>query len=102
MPIWRLTPIAPPDDPRWLDHQIWESVLVRAPTSGMALLLASELERDPDRPPVGNETPSFQSAFEDPKLYVARRVDEPFVGVSRGRPGILSVMPSSSKHNDDR
>ena len=77
MPIWKLKPKAAPDDPRWLDHAIWEEVVVRAPTSGMARLIASELERDPQQPPSGNENPSFQSGFEDEKLYDVLAVSSP-------------------------
>lgn len=88
MPTWRLEPKAEPDDPRWLDHAIWREVVVRAPTSGAARLIASRLERDPERPPAGNENPSFQSGFEDDKLYAVRlqsqdQDDEPEVGIVR-------------------
>jgi len=62
---WRIVPIAEKDDPRWLDHAAWREVIVRAPSSGAARLIASRLEFDPARPPVGNENPSFQSGFED-------------------------------------
>lgn len=76
MAIWRLEPKAAPDDPRWLDHEIWQEVIVRAPSSGMARLVAAELERDPKQPPAGNESESFQSGFEDDKLYTVRPHNE--------------------------
>lgn len=91
MPIWKIVPVAASDDPRWLDHDRWAEVIVRASTAGMARLLAGRLEYDPERPPVGNENPSFQSGFEDRKLYAVQRCDRGDDGCATGTSGILKV-----------
>lgn len=74
MPLWRLVPHADPEDARWLDHPIWEEVVVRADSAAQARLLAAGLEEDPARPPAGNECPSGKSGFADEKLYWVREV----------------------------
>ena len=105
MPIWRLEPKAAPDDPRWLDHEIWEEVLVKAPTSGMARLAASRLEFDPSRPPTGNENPSFHSAFADEKLYAVSLHDEgddgePRPAVAPGEACVLRAVQATRQRSD--
>jgi hypothetical protein len=69
MPLWRIQPVADPEDGRWLDHTIWREVVVRAPTAAVARHAAARMELATDRPPTGNEMPSARSAFEDEKLY---------------------------------
>lgn len=75
MPIWKIEPSADPNDSRWLDHEIWREVVVRAPTASLARFEAGKLERDPNAPLAGNELPSFRSAFEDEQLYRVRRIE---------------------------
>lgn len=77
MTLWRLVPVARTDSSYWQDHPIWEEVIVRAPTSAQARVLAEEMERreSPDQVPMGNESLSFQSGFQDEKLYWVTRVD---------------------------
>jgi len=82
MPLWRLSPAADPDDPRWLDHPIWREVVVRAEGAAEARLAASTLEIDPSAPPSGNEWPSRRSAFDDEKLYWVEQMSEPDPGGS--------------------
>lgn len=96
---WRIEPTARPDDPRWLDHEIWREVIVRAPTAAMARLAARQLEFDPDEPPAGNQAPSFQSAFEDEKLYAVRRVppDEVPPEANRTERGIIRAEKLSDR-----
>lgn len=71
MPLWKIEPMAESGDSRWLDHDIWREVIVRAPTAAMARVIAGELERRQmaGSPPVGNESLSFRSGFDDEKLY---------------------------------
>lgn len=77
MPLWRIEPVADSSDSRWLDHEIWREVVVRASSPAMARLLAADLERrgTAETAPAGNESLSFQSAFEDEKLYRVSQVD---------------------------
>ncbi|PIW26532.1 MAG: hypothetical protein COW30_14615 [Rhodospirillales bacterium CG15_BIG_FIL_POST_REV_8_21_14_020_66_15] len=77
MPLWRLTPVARLDDPRWLDHPVWADVVVRAPTAGAAIHEAERmaLEDAGGAMPMGNESLTFQSGFRDEKLYAVRRLD---------------------------
>jgi hypothetical protein len=74
VPLWKLTPAAAPDDPRWQDRTIWSEVIVDAPTSAFARLYAAEWALQDMDGQVGNESPSPNSGFEDEKLYWARRV----------------------------
>lgn len=76
MPLWKLTPAAAPDDPRWQDRTIWSEVIVDAPTAAFARLYAAEWALQDTDGQVGNESPSPNSGFEDEKLYWARRVAE--------------------------
>lgn len=74
MLVWRFTPAAKPDDPRWLNGPIWNWLLVRAPTSGEARLVASKWEavqmgHDAEEGAAGNTAMSYQSALADPTLY---------------------------------
>lgn len=74
MPLWRLVPHADPDDARWLDHPIWEEVVVRADSAAQARLYAGRLEENRTAPPAGNECPSGKSGFADEKLYWVREL----------------------------
>lgn len=77
MAIWKITPVAAKGDPRWLDHQIWDHVEVRASTAAEARRIAGEMERRArtEAASVGNESESFESGFLDEKLYAVRRID---------------------------
>ncbi|MEX2451487.1 MAG: hypothetical protein WD407_11580 [Rhodospirillales bacterium] len=74
MALWKILPVAPKKDPRWLGRPVWKDVVVRAPTSADARLVAADMERRemPDSPPLGNESPISRSGFEDEKLYNVR------------------------------
>lgn len=73
MPIWKIEPVADPDDPRWLDHTRWDAVTVRADSAGTALATAARDLYGPGMQ-VGNETSPERSGFEDVKLYRVRRI----------------------------
>lgn len=77
MILWKITPVADADDPRWLDQPMWSEVVVRAETAGEALMLAGHMQRAAvdDIRPIGNETLRFASGFSDEKLYHIRRLD---------------------------
>lgn len=73
MPLWRFVPVTDADDSRWLDHQRWEEVVVRAETIGLALSVANRtLARDDGQ--VGNESVDLRSGIDDEKLYRAARI----------------------------
>ncbi|WP_193369720.1 hypothetical protein [Pelagibius marinus] len=77
MTLWLITPSARYGDSRWLDHPIWLEVIVRAPSAARARLLAAKMEAGQiaDATPVGNETHTFHSAFQDEKLYQVRQLN---------------------------
>jgi hypothetical protein len=74
VPLWKLTPAAAPDDPRWQDRTIWSEVVVEAPTAAFARQFAADWDLPTPLPQVGNESPSPKSGFQDEKLYWVRRL----------------------------
>jgi hypothetical protein len=70
MALWKLVPVADPQDTNWQDHGIY-TVVVRAATAALARVVAEpvERERERDEPPEGNSSANFTSAFADEKLY---------------------------------
>lgn len=70
--IYRLVPIAAPDDPNWQNSPPHGEVVVRARTAGDARLVASGAELDfteiDASPSEGNST-EMASAFRSEKLY---------------------------------
>jgi hypothetical protein len=70
MALWKLLPVADPQDARWQDHGIY-TVVVRAATPALARLVAEEVERarEGGEAPEGNSSANFTSAFGDEKLY---------------------------------
>lgn len=96
MTLWRLTPAARLDDPRWLSHSVWADVVVRAPTSGAAIVMADRmaLEDAGGDAPMGNESLTFESGFKDEKLYAVRRLSpsaEPALS-PEGPPEVLRAV----------
>jgi hypothetical protein len=71
MMTWATTPVAASDDPRWLDHERWREVVVRAQTAALARLIAAEA-LTPRRPDVGNESAPRRKGFEDEMPYHVR------------------------------
>ena len=76
MTLWKIEPIAVAADSRWMDFPIWADVIVRAPSAARARLVAAAMEARElaDSTPVGNETLTFRSGFEDEKLYQVREL----------------------------
>jgi hypothetical protein len=96
MPLWKLWPVAHPDDSRWQDHAIWKEVIVRADNAALARQLAARLEWDPDEPPSGNESLPFQSAFQDEKLYWVTQLspeEAAALGGDAGEQGVIRAVP---------
>jgi hypothetical protein len=76
--FWRLTPTAAPDDPRWLDHALWDEVIVKAPSAAEARLLAGALAaHKPER--IANESAAGRTGFDDEKLYWVQQIAAPDV-----------------------
>jgi len=70
--IYRLLPIAEPDDPNWQNAQYQGVLLVAARSSGDARIVASEAELDfleIDAKPAEGVTTDMASAFRSEKLY---------------------------------
>lgn len=90
--LYRLLPLAEPNDPRWDMATFQGEVLVRARSPADARLVAAEAETDfrdvPALPGDGNST-DMASAFRDDKLYTVREADEPDVP-RRGKREIVS------------
>ena len=70
--VWKFTPVAHAEDPRWLNREIAQTLFVEAPTSGEAIVAATAWDSRNVSGHVGNESAHNHSAFADEKLY---RVD---------------------------
>ncbi|WP_028792869.1 hypothetical protein [Thalassobaculum salexigens] len=70
--VWKFSPVAHAEDPRWLDREIAQTLFVEAPTSGEAIVAATAWDSRNVSGHVGNESAHDHSAFADEKLY---RVD---------------------------
>ncbi|WP_454747764.1 hypothetical protein [Ciceribacter selenitireducens] len=74
--IYRLVPLAEPDDPNWQNSPYQGEVLVRARTTGDARVVAMEAEGDflqSDAKPAEGVSTTNGSAFTDEKLYTVVR-----------------------------
>jgi len=77
MGIYRLVPIARPDDSNWDRTTDQGEVIVRARSSGDARVVASEGEaRAAGKDPAVETTQLLASAFRDPHLYAVRLVSD--------------------------
>ena len=84
MPLWRIRPVAEPDDPRWLDHAIWSEVVVRADSAAQARRAAATSEK-------ADAASDGRSGFDDEKLYWVRRVDDAQAAAFAGFPGPVEL-----------
>ncbi|NLS00402.1 hypothetical protein HGP17_26540 [Rhizobium sp. P38BS-XIX] len=85
--IYRLEPIAAPDDPRWANSPGHGVIVVAARTSGDARIVAMSRELDfmeVDSAPADDVTTMNASAFRDDKLYTVIEIDRNRTDVSRG------------------
>lgn len=71
--VWALTPVANPDDPRWLARRPIPKILVAARTAAEARILASRALASDERGGVANESGPAVTMVDDEKLY---RVDK--------------------------
>lgn len=72
MEVWKITPVVPADDERWLGHRPVAAAYVAADTPAEARLVAARSDMSADEGKVGNESGHLHSRFSDEKLY---RVD---------------------------
>jgi hypothetical protein len=85
--IYRLEPIAEPDDPRWDNSPGHGIVVVAARTPGDARIVAAARELDfmeVDAAPAEDVTTVNASAFRDDKLYTVIEIDRNRRDVTRG------------------
>jgi hypothetical protein len=85
--IYRLEPIAAPDDPRWANSPGHGVVVVAARTTGDARIVAASRELDfmeVDAAPADDVTTTNASAFRDDKLYTVIEIDRNRSDVARG------------------
>ncbi|MBB3543405.1 hypothetical protein [Rhizobium sp. BK399] len=85
--IYRLEPIAEPDDPRWGNSPGHDVVIVAARTAGDARIVAASRELDfmeVDAAPADDVTTVNARAFRDDKLYTVIEIDRNRTDVSRG------------------
>ncbi|EPE96905.1 hypothetical protein [Rhizobium grahamii] len=85
--IYRLEPLAAPDDPRWNNATNHGVVVVAARTSGDARIVAASRELDfmeIDAAPAEDVTTANASAFRDDKLYTVIEIDRNRADLTRG------------------
>ncbi|WP_373085498.1 hypothetical protein [Sneathiella sp.] len=75
MSIWKLSPIAHPDDPHWKEYKYKEPLLVEAKEAGAARLRATRWYKEQFQGDPSKKIQQFyRSAFDDEKLYEVRRL----------------------------
>ncbi|MBK1698106.1 hypothetical protein [Rhodovibrio salinarum] len=96
MPLWRFIPVADPRDSRWQDRQIRDGLVVRAPSSTMARVIADREVPSAVHGSVGNETRSFRGGFADANLYWVQRVSPDESKQLGGDAGVDGVVQEGS------
>ncbi|MDO9418487.1 hypothetical protein [Pararhizobium sp.] len=99
--IYKLVPIAAPDDPNWNNAPGYGEVIVAARTTGDARIVASSHELDfmeIDAAPAEGVTTSHASAFRSEKLYTVIEMDRGRTdltrGVLHGTIGVDNIKPT--------
>ncbi|TWB10814.1 hypothetical protein FBZ99_11033 [Rhizobium sp. ERR 1071] len=99
--IYRLEPIAAPEDPHWDNARDHGAVVVAARTAGDARIVAAGNELDfmeVDAAPAEDVTTSNASAFRDDKLYtvieIARGRTDLKRGVLEGEVSVDTILPT--------
>lgn len=67
--LWRISPVARPDDSTWMGLDIWAEVIVCADSPAEARLEAEKLARDPQDPLGDLEKADRGGGFMSAKLY---------------------------------
>lgn len=99
--IYRLEPIAAPEDPHWGNAPNQGTVVVAARTAGDARIVAAGKELDfmeVDAAPAEDVTTSNASAFRDDKLYtvieIARGRTDLKRGILEGEVSVDTILPT--------
>lgn len=74
--LWLIEPVTDPDDQMWQDRPVWAEVIVAAPSPAFARLAAEREALAGRWTPVGNESESRRSGFNDEQLYHVRPLPE--------------------------
>lgn len=83
--VYRLEPIAAPEDPHWDNAPNQGTIIVAARTAGDARIVGSELDfMEVDAAPAEDVTTSNASAFRDDKLYTVIEIDRGRTDLKRG------------------
>ncbi|MBB3287109.1 MULTISPECIES: hypothetical protein [Rhizobium] len=85
--VYRLEPIAAPEDPHWDNAPNQGTIIVAARTAGDARIVAAGSELDfmeVDAAPAEDVTTSNASAFRDDKLYTVIEIDRGRTDLKRG------------------
>lgn len=67
--VWKFTPVAVPDDSRWLGHRPVAALYVAAESPAAARIVAAKADVPAEQGKVGNESGHAHSRFADEKLY---------------------------------
>jgi len=67
--LWLIEPVADPADSAWQDRTIYAEVVVVAPSPAFARLAAARRLLSGPWIPIGNESDSRRSGFDDVRLY---------------------------------
>ena len=70
--LWLIEPVADPNDSMWQDRPVWAEVVVAASNPAFARLAAERRVLPSHWTPVGNESDSRRSGFNDEQLYHVR------------------------------
>lgn len=104
MPIYRLVPVARPEDPSWDRAPSHGEVFVRASSSGEARAIAAMEEAvAAGARPLHSTTQVIASAFRDPLLYTVIEDESggfPAVGPARVVKGSFSFAKHVTEHDD--
>ena len=74
--VWKFSPVAHAEDPRWQGRQIARTLYVEAATSAEAIVAAQSWDTRNVSGHVGNESAHDHSAFADEKLYRVDRLGD--------------------------
>jgi hypothetical protein len=90
--VWKFTPVAVPEDSRWLDHRPVAALYVAAESPAAARIVAAKADVPPGQGKVGNESGHAHSRFEDEKLYRVEAASDQDLAALPAPPGEAKVL----------